>query len=151
MMQNVDSARRKNFDKKCAIDRHLSTEHFPKLRLWRLFDRQNIHECARYQNVVLSRRAIISVVTYTRTRVLEMGPPETPQVELVRILLWWSIWSLLDFYGLPYSPVSELLVILAVCIALLLIRLYSDVKLRLHRTKQRIPEEDHVGGEHAEG
>ena len=35
------------FEKKCAIDRRLSTEGSPKLRLWRLFDPQNIHECAR--------------------------------------------------------------------------------------------------------
>jgi len=34
-------------EKKCAIDRHLSTEGSSKLRLWRLFDPQNIHECAR--------------------------------------------------------------------------------------------------------
>ena len=38
--QIVDSDRRKNFEKKCAIDRHLSTDDSPKLRLWRLFDRK---------------------------------------------------------------------------------------------------------------
>ena len=34
-------SRRGHFSReKCAIDRHLSTEGSPKLRLWRLFDRQ---------------------------------------------------------------------------------------------------------------
>ena len=38
--QIVDSDPGEFSQKKCAIDRHLSTEGSPKLRLWRLFDLQ---------------------------------------------------------------------------------------------------------------
>lgn len=69
-----------------------------------------------------------------------MGPPEDPCVELARLLLWWSVWSLLDYGLLRFSPVSELVVVLATSIALLLVFLSATVRRRFARTRQRIPE-----------
>ena len=65
--QIVDSDPGEFSQKKCAIERHLSTEGSPKLRLWRLFDRQ-IYTC------VLGK---ITVSHKCPTNVRCMAPPRT--------------------------------------------------------------------------
>ena len=79
--KNGDSARGEFFEKKCAIDRHLSTEHSPKLRLWRLFDSQNIHDYVRNYDYLAIRRSIS-----TEHKRVYFAIKQTPKAQFWRTL-----------------------------------------------------------------